>query len=69
MGHEMRLRVARAIWYYDPYNGLFYSELLEQIEDMDSQEIVRMIDAIIEEDESGDVEEFEALRREIAGVA
>lgn len=69
MGQEKRLRVARAIWDYDPYNGLFFSELLEQIEEMDSQEIVRMIDAIIEEDESGDVEEFEALRREIAGVA
>lgn len=69
MKQDFVKRVADAMWDYDPYCGLFRSEIVEQLEQMDAHEIVQLLESLIEEDESGDVEDFTALLLEITAAA
>lgn len=59
---EKRISAAvDAIFGYDPYNGLFPEELAEQFRADSDADIVKVLESIIEEDESGETEELEEV--------
>lgn len=59
---EKRISAAvDAIFAYDPYNGLLWHEMMEQFRAESDADIAKILESIIEEDESGETEELEEV--------